>query len=480
MLSPTSKTQALRIGALLLLNCASGIIAWRMGSAQPFPDAKGYVLMSEGLRHGQFSSWYFLEGGPPETLRMPGYPLFLAAVRSLSQAPAFLTLVQLSLHFAALATCAWMVLRTTRSFRSLEFFLLFSALNIQIPFLTGFTGSDSLTATVTTVYASVFVTQREFRWGIVLGLLGGIGFQLRPALLLLPFVLTGAILLWDRKRLTQAVVHLAVFGVTLLPFGVWNLRSHGVFRVTPIEGGAGAAHLGYWNFRVPGGYADRFYWGNAFIEDLLNPFAPSPEAGAAAITEYEAEWSEINATIEGLETPDDRALQARMRGELNPGIIATRNSRYTLARERALWARVLARGTEDPIFYLKTRAYTVLRSYFTGINAVAWRDAKTNPEYAKLLAPTLLQLVFILGGLALSLATAMYRGRRFPIEARYLLTLVLYFGFVHAPFVIGSRYTMPAHLSLLAVVAMIAGGVRATDRDDDPRLNSITLSDHQA
>jgi hypothetical protein len=45
-----------------------------------FPDSVGYINMGLGLMEGKFSSWYFLEDFYPETLRMPGYPLFLGVL----------------------------------------------------------------------------------------------------------------------------------------------------------------------------------------------------------------------------------------------------------------------------------------------------------------------------------------------------------------------------------------------------------------
>lgn len=41
-------------------------------------DTWSYLGLAEGILHGQYSMWWPLGDGYPDTFRMPGYPLFVA------------------------------------------------------------------------------------------------------------------------------------------------------------------------------------------------------------------------------------------------------------------------------------------------------------------------------------------------------------------------------------------------------------------
>lgn len=438
---------------LVVFNVLTAVAAWRLGTSHGFSDAKGYVMMGEGLRRGVYSSWYWLTPPPPETLRMPGYPLFLAGVRSIAESDLLVRVLQLGFYFVAVGLALSTLHKLSDgSALARRLFLLFTACNIQIPYFSGYISSDSLTVFCVALYVWLFVVRPwDLTTGVLMGLTIAAGCYLRPAVLLLPPLLVLGAWLLERRKVLPAVVHLAVFTALLVPFGLWNLAHHGTFKVTPVEGGAGASHLGYWAFRLPAGYADRFYWGNPFIDDLFNPFTPSPTEAEAAVAEYEREWTEIAKVLDATETEEDRARQAYMRGPDNPGIIPVRASQYAQLRERMLWASIRAHALAEPWAYLKTRAYTFVRIYFTGINGAQWRAAPTALSRLKLLVPPAIQLTFIVGGLLVSLALlARFRA---PRGYTFLILLALYFGAVHIPFLIGARYTVPVHLCILLSLA---------------------------
>jgi hypothetical protein len=439
--------------ALLVGNFVTAVGAWRLATVHGFSDAKGYLMMGDGLRHGVFSSWYFLPEAPPETLRMPGYPLFLALVRSIAESDKLVQVIQLGTYFAALGlSLSTLHHLSSGSALARRIFLVCTACSIQVPFFSGYISSDSLTIFTVALYVWLFIVRP---WNLTTGVLMGItiaaGCYFRPAVLLLaPAVALGAWVI-ERRSPWPGLVHLAVFGVLLVPFGLWNLKNHGVFKVTPVEGGGGASHLGYWSFRLPPGYADRFYWGNPFIEDLFNPFKVSADEGKSAIAAYEEEWTGLAKRLEPAETEADHQLQAVMKGPANPGIIPIRASKYAQQREKLMWEKVREHAASEPWFYLRTRAYTLVRNYFTGINAAEWRAAPTLLSKLKLLGPPAVQLTFIFCGLVISLALLVVL--RAPKGFTFLVLLALYFGVVHIPFLVGARYTVPAHLCILMSLA---------------------------
>ena len=52
---------------------------------------------------------------------------------------------------------------------------------------------------------------------------------------------------------------------------MWNKINHGIFKITPIEGGAGVANFGFWQLKLPNGYTEKFYWGNSTSYDYTQP-----------------------------------------------------------------------------------------------------------------------------------------------------------------------------------------------------------------
>ena len=71
-----SKNSKLIISLLISLIIFTFLI-FILATREKFLDSIGYLNMGLGIIEGNFSSWYFLEKIYPETLRMPGYPIFI-------------------------------------------------------------------------------------------------------------------------------------------------------------------------------------------------------------------------------------------------------------------------------------------------------------------------------------------------------------------------------------------------------------------
>src|SRR5690606_650753 len=105
-----------------------------------------------------------------------------------------------------------------------------------------------------------------------------------------------AFLQWiDRKhvfRMKEQLVVLFVFVATLVPYGLWNQKNHGVFKITPLEGGGGMVHFGYWAGKIPA-YTETVYWRN-FTGDEVITFVDE-DSIPHYIETYEQEWAWVKA-----------------------------------------------------------------------------------------------------------------------------------------------------------------------------------------
>src|ERR1035437_10721247 len=110
---------------LFSLNLIIGLVIFKISSEVDFPDGQGYWLMGESLLHGQFSSWYSLPRYYPETLRMPGYPLFLALCQLISKYQLFAKIIQLLIYFISIYLCTIIIRRINPSFVYRNLFLIF-------------------------------------------------------------------------------------------------------------------------------------------------------------------------------------------------------------------------------------------------------------------------------------------------------------------------------------------------------------------
>ena len=87
---------------LVVINLCSSFASFYIAFKSHFPDSLTYWLMAEGIMNGRFSSWYFLDTFYPETIRTPGYPLFLALCRSIIDSEVFVKIIQFSLYLFSL------------------------------------------------------------------------------------------------------------------------------------------------------------------------------------------------------------------------------------------------------------------------------------------------------------------------------------------------------------------------------------------
>lgn len=437
------------IRVLYLLNAVAAagmvVLTWKERGG----DWATYHGLAVGILHGAYSYWTHLGLYVPDTFRTPGYPLLVAAVLKVFGAWEWLKIVQLGLYAVAVGASLGVVRNIGGGRRAVSIFLLILLPSLNLPYYIG-TMLPEIAAAAAVVGAAYVLTlpSRRLSHAVLLGFLHGVVFQLRPSFLLFPPAYFAFTLLRERRAMAwrMELVTLACFAVTLLPYGMWNLSRHGVFKVAPIEGGGGAFHTGYWAGRIPG-FHERRYWGNIFGDEIVE-FVPR-DRRAVEIEAFTAEWDAIDAELAPLLTEQDAAMLAARTRE--PALFPTWNSAYSIARERLLTEYTVRNIRNNMPYYVAWKAYSTVRLWVTGVMREQFTQASLRGRLAMLYPTTLMALQLLLAVVAIPLAYR--RGVVSHGQWLALIFLLVYWTSIHIPFVIQARYTVPVRLVLFALTA---------------------------
>jgi hypothetical protein len=434
-------------------------------------DTWSYVGLAEGILHGEYSMWWPLEADYPDTFRTPGFPLMIAVVMFVFGTWKAMVWVNFVLYWVAL----YLTLRTIGRYdprpltRNLFLLLLLPMINVPYYINQVYTEIPTLVA----ISLFLFVVMRPGKWTVggsaALGLLFGFMFQCKPVFLIFPTLFAVAAFLMDRKNfdVRGQMVMLFTFVVTLLPYGYWNLRNHGVFKVTQLEGGGGYMHFSYWCGKMPG-YTDHISLGN-FTGDEIIRFTPE-DSVPKHIAAFEEEWAEIKSRIDPLLTAKDSVMVAS-RADMPYIPHMTFNSEFTLMREKILQRQGLEHMWNDPWYTLAYKSYSAVRLWVIGIQRGDFQRASIAGKVQMLYATGITGLVFLLS-LAL-IPLAYERGRLSWASTWPLVFALVYVGFFHLPFTIQARYTTCVRFAMLALLAMAIAGLtqgRATPDRVDAKL----------
>ena len=413
-------------------------------------DSHSYLALAQGILHGHYSMYWQLPHPYPDTFRAPGFPLYLAVFIKLFGTWRWAGLVQaallvLSVHVSFKAMARW---GFGLAARNVFLLLLLSSQNIlmyvpmvnpEIPALT--------CITLLTFLDPLYRAPRRFS-GVGLGLLAGFAFHCRPIFLLLPFLRLVSDLLFFRSGIhwRTTATYIGTFALTLLPFTLWNKANHGVLRPTPLEGGGGVFHMGWWSGRIPD-YHQHRYWGN-FTGDEMIRFVPA-DSIPANIAAYEHEWDRIDSALAPLLTAADTDMLAHYVEYVNE---KTFNSAYTLERERLLKRLTTEHMRTHPGYTFAFKCYTAVRLWVIGVDRGDFVRANMLGK-VKLAMPFLVTFAqFLLALICIPLAL---RRKLLAWRALYpMLFVVLYGWLVSVPFTIQSRYTVPLRFVLFALMAM--------------------------
>lgn len=409
-------------------------------------DQYTYMNYVKGFQQGRYTYWYFLPQYVPDTFRNPGYPLFLYACSLISESVIFIKMVQLALFSAAI----YLMLRISDKYEQplavKNLFLFFVILNFVILPYPAFIYPEALMLFLITliVYFETCIPSDGWKKTIGLALLYGFCFQVRPVIVFIP-ILRFLLFLFYYKKLSLAKnsVFLLLFVITLLPYGFWNLKHHHQFKITPLEGGAGALYLGYWSPKMVN-YATGRYWKNATYKDALINFATDEET-SRNIPVFNREWDSIEQLCNKYLTNQDSANLIIMKQ--HPELFATYNATYTTEREQLLKTIAVNHYLSDFGYSVKLKCYTFFRLWYTGLSLNQYTLMNRFELTRTIIAfiATSATLLLFIGYFLICL-----------IKRRKILAIIwlplffcLYFDIFHLPFVIQSRYTIPVRFLYL-------------------------------
>lgn len=413
-------------------------------------DFHTYHGLAMGILHGEYSYWYPLSVEIPDTFRTPGYPLYVAAVIKLFGGWEAMLFIQFGMYVVAVMLMLRILDRWGAGILGKNIALLLLLVSINIPYYIGTMLPETpVMLALTTIFWVRSKPVRTWWDALAVGALFGFIFQCRPIALLLPFCLLIADAIRYRMRLQWAKEMLAivVFVATLVPYGLWNLDHHGVFKVTPLEGGGGVMHIGWWAGRIPG-YQEHRYWGN-FAGDEIIDFVPQADR-AKEIAAFNAEWDRIDAQLAHLLTAKDTLMLDSL-GKFG-FVCRTWNSRYTLERERLLKEAVFRNAAEHPWYTLAFKSYSAVRLWVIGIQKADFLEAGTKGKLSMLYPTLMTGSIFLLSVIVVPLA--LRRERVLMAEVYPVVLLVLYYTAIHLPFALQARYTTSTRLLLYALVAL--------------------------
>ncbi len=455
---------------LLVLHLLMMVAAFAVFGSRPSGDQATYLGLAEGLERGAFSYWHGIIDPPPiETYRTHGYPAFLWSVRQFSQDLSAVRMAQTLLHLFTLLLLLRWAGRHPQGLLRQNVLLLLLLPQFQLLHYAHEILPEAVMVLLCTAIGLGGMGTAGMRRAWLLGLLIAAGFWVRPVLLLFPlFVLLADLFLTRgperRLLLRQHAVTLIVFLIAApIPFGLWNLRTHGVFKPVPISGSAVISNMGLWQHRLPAYGSMRYFHYNYFGREIV-PWVDD-DAAARNYAEYNVQWDRIEAAAEPFMSEADRRNIPVMEGHKD--LFITRSAGYTMALDSIIRRETMASIQAEPGHYLATRAYTALRLWFTNINRpmIHWvftPDAGDRPVvgwpaspggWVAMLAPFLITAItFGLGGLFL--LWRILRDQQRWHARRYALYLIGYLWLIHVPMSIQSRYLVPVHALVVLCIAM--------------------------
>lgn len=440
---------------LLLINCLLSCILFYFFRDLTSGDEKHYLSYAQGLEYGRFSQWWFLPNYIPDTVRTPGYPVFLFLIEKISSSIYFIKAIQFLLYGASVLLILNVASTYDKGYRLKNIFLLLLLPYVQVAIFTVAIQPEALMTFLLTLF--IYIDSKEIRPElkiIFLGLLSGCIFLVRPVFLFFPLIMFIISLTSKRKTLPigLGLSMLTIYFLSIMPYGIWNLKNHNVISLTPIEGAGGVFSLGYWSFKMPG-YFEHRYWGNTMSDELFS-FTNKSDANKN-IKAYNKEWDFIDSACAQYLTTKDKINLAEM--ENYNGYFKTYNASYTIAREKLLKQLTIQHLKEEPGFTIKTKLFTLIRLWFTGIQFSELNNSDLNKRFASIYF-SFVSAMFFLASLIL-IPLALYKKKISWIRSQTVIILIAYFGIVHMFFAIQAKYTIPLRLIILLLLARTIVGL---------------------
>jgi len=436
---------------LLALNFIISVVVFYLYRNQKGSDFYSYMGLADGLAQGKYSYWWFLPEYIPDTVRNPGYPLFLYALKSIYNNVMFVITVQLALYFTSIWMITKIIDKHDKGYGIKNLFLLMLIPHIQFPIYAALIFPEILTLFLITLFIYIDIKMDSSKWlkYILSAFLFGCIFQVRPIFFFLPF-LKFAVDWVIKKRefpFIKNVIVLVIFLLTTIPYGYWNYKHHEIFKITSLEGGAGLVHAGYWAFKMPNYTATR-YWITQSPDEIIS-FVNKRDIDKN-INIFNKEWDYIDShCAEYLTHRDEIMLNA---WKTHPELFKTYNAKYTIEREKLLRESLISYLKKDMLFMVKTKIYTAVRLWVTGIQVRDVKGTKNIAEKIKAVYPFFITLItFLLA--VIFIPHAFIKKKIAFSEVSMTLLSIIYFGLIYIPFSVQARYTIPVRMLLLFLIS---------------------------
>ena len=424
-------------------------------------DHFDYIRLSDSLINaGIFSSFYEFENYYPNTVRTPGYPMFLTGVRMISANLIFVKLIQLFLYFISLI----LFLKITQSLSPKKkvhyLFLISTAICIQLPYYSGLILSETISIFMVAVifYMIFFKKDKKFFGIVMLALVLGLLSLTRPVFFLLPFLISFFYLFHTQSIKRLLLLNLIFFAV-LSPWVAWNIDNHSKITPLTVQGGPIPAHTSFWMSKLPYNYRlPKSIYAPVIYPDLLDPYYYSIDDAErqSNLTLFLNELKEIDQSVDHLLSKQEKIDVEKMNE--TEGIFNSYPSSYTIAKEKKYSEKLTESVTQEPLYYLNTRIYTLFRLLVTGINPDILSndtDMSTLNKVQRIFSTT---ITFFILFLPFLITIVFYFKNIFKVkkEIHFAMLMIAYSFAVYLPFPPQSRYMIPVHLIiiLLNVITM--------------------------
>ncbi|MBP9869442.1 methyltransferase domain-containing protein [Patescibacteria group bacterium] len=196
-------------------------------------DGSQYKLLAQNVLDGHGFSESAQAPYAPDAIRTPGYPLYLAASKAVTNS--FEPSLFVSVILGATIPLAGMALLMLLGRTNRREWLIMGCLLALEPHLFYYSliyGSEALFLPLVawSVVAAVALLNRpSLRFGILTGVLFGLAVLVRPIVQFFPYLLAIALLIrWRRAAIKPAIALVLGYLLLVSPWILWNVRHHGV------------------------------------------------------------------------------------------------------------------------------------------------------------------------------------------------------------------------------------------------------------
>jgi 4-amino-4-deoxy-L-arabinose transferase-like glycosyltransferase len=414
-----------------------------------WPDQVGYRQLGQVLAAtGKFTRFPDAVPFVPDVLRMPAYPLFVAAIYKIAgvhQLP--VALAQTAL-FALTCLLVFAIARRIASERVALAAALVTALFPPIPYFGALVMTEVLTTFLFT--ASIWMALRalESRRTMTFaaaGVLIALTTLSRPVFVLFPVALAAVGLIVfpvagvkQRPSLLQWAALVGAFTIAMVPWSMYNYVTMGRFTPTPPAGGVGRGLWeGQWQATWSGRLQDELTkiadatGDRALLDQRVEAVAAREHTAAAPMLEYVHQWQDIRRIWTEPTDPGEHAT-ARVAADREYQRVALDNLR------------------KDSIGHLARRLSRGIFILWAGEIPFRYSEINQLSPWFRYLLWTVQALICVA---ALAGFAVLYRAGR-KAEALLFGSCLLYITAVHFPLLTEARQSLPAQPVVLLLASL--------------------------